>query len=103
MPNYIRYYQEFSPYFVTTNTFNNIPVFKIDKHCQILLNNIDYYRAEMGFRFLGYVIIPWHLHAIFVPKGKYTISDIMRNIKYRTGERWRQNKSWEDLARSFFR
>jgi len=86
MANYKRYYLDNSPYFITTNTVDRRPIFHDIHLANILMENIDYYRAKMKFLFIGYVIMPNHFHAIFIPQASYTISDIMRNIKYHTAK-----------------
>lgn len=86
MPNFKRYVIDGAIYFITTNTFNKRWIFENEKFSKILLSNINFYRNEMGFKFFGYVIMPWHLHCLIqpTPNKKFTISDIMRSIKYRT-------------------
>jgi len=86
MANYKRYYLDESPYFITTNTVDRRPIFYDIHLANILIENIDYYRAKMKFLFIGYVIMPDHFHGIFIPRAPYTISDIMRNIKYHTAK-----------------
>jgi len=72
-------------HFVTTKTFWNTPIFKDDQCCEILLNDINFYRNKLGFKLLGCVIMPDHLHMIVwwdadEQKG-LTISKIMHDIK----------------------
>jgi len=72
-------------HFVTTKTFENKPVFKDKKCCEILLKDIDFYRNKLGFKLIGYVIMTNHLHLIVwwdVEKiPKLTISKIIQSIK----------------------
>lgn len=72
-------------HFITTKTFDNKPIFRDDTCCLTLLENIDFYRGKLGFKFLGYVIMPDHFHCIIwwdVEKyRKLTISKIIQSIK----------------------
>jgi REP element-mobilizing transposase RayT len=72
-------------HFVTTKTFENKPIFKDKKCCEISLKDIDFYRNKLGFKLIGYVIMPNHLHLIVwwdVEKyPKLTISKVMHGIK----------------------
>ena len=69
-------------FFVTTTVVKFTPVFSYHPFCDILINNIKYYRDKYKFDILGYVIMPTHFHWIVKVEPKYgTISDIMRDIK----------------------
>jgi len=72
-------------HFVTTKTFQNKPIFNNSKSCELLLEDIDFYRNKLGFKLIGYVIMPNHLHLIVwwdVEKQKgLTISKIIQSIK----------------------
>lgn len=45
-------------HFITTNTFNKKSIFNVDKCCKILLKDIDFYREKLGFKLIGYCIMP---------------------------------------------
>ena len=72
-------------HFVTTKTFQNKPLFKDETCCEILLKDINFYRNELGFKLIGYVIMPDHLYLIVwwdVEEQKgLTISKVMHGIK----------------------
>ncbi len=69
-------------FFVTTTVKNFIPVFKDEKYCSILINNIKYYQIKHEFKVLGYVIMPTHFHwIVLLGKPGTTISAVMRDIK----------------------
>lgn len=55
-------------HFVTTRTWKNIPYFKDQRNCLILLKNIDRYRKEHSFRLLAYCIMPDHIHLLIEPR-----------------------------------
>ena len=72
-------------HFITAKTFENKQIFKDDRCCKILLEDIDFYRQRLGFKLLGYVIMPDHLHMIVWwdadEQKDLTISRIMQAIK----------------------
>ncbi len=69
-------------YFVTTTVVKHTKVFTKDKYCDILIENIKFYRQKYHFNIYGYVIMPTHFHWIVKTNKKFgTISDIMRDLK----------------------
>ncbi|MBU0598116.1 transposase [Patescibacteria group bacterium] len=72
-------------HFITTKTFENQKVFRNDKYCEILIKDIDFYRNKLGFKLVGYCMMPDHLHIIMwwdVDVNKdLTISKIIQSIK----------------------
>ena len=72
-------------HFITTKTYDNKCHFKNEKCCLILLEELNFYRQKLGFKILGYVIMPDHLHCLIfweVDKNpKLTISKIVQSFK----------------------
>jgi len=68
-------------YFITTCTFQRKKIFQNEKCCQILLDNLEFYRKKFGFKLLGYVIMPDHFQFVILPGEKSTTSEIMRDLK----------------------
>ncbi|EQB64053.1 MAG: hypothetical protein RBG1_1C00001G1632 [candidate division Zixibacteria bacterium RBG-1] len=68
-------------YFITTCTFRRKKIFQNEKCCQILLDNLEFYRKKFGFKLVGYVIMPDHLQCVVLPKTRTTASEIMRDFK----------------------
>lgn len=81
----LRFNEASYAHFVTTKTFENRQIFKDERCCEILLRDIDFYRKRLGFKLLGYVIMPDHLHLMVwwdIDEQKdLTISRIMHDIK----------------------
>ena len=76
----LTYNQDFA-YFITTTLSGFVGLFKQDEYVQILIRNLDFYRAKLEFKLLAYVIMPHHLHLIILPGSKGNISEIMRDFK----------------------
>ena len=72
-------------HFITTKTFRNRPYFSDNGRCNILLEELNFYRSRLGFKVLGYVIMPDHFHCLIFwdveEYPKLTISRIMQGIK----------------------
>ncbi|HNT29406.1 MAG TPA: transposase [bacterium] len=72
-------------HFVTTKTYRNHTYFADTRCCEILIEQLDYYRGRYGFKISGYVIMPDHLHVLLWwetdEKPDLTISKIMQGIK----------------------
>ena len=83
--NLPKFNQESYIHYITTKTFKNYPFFKNEKCCLILLEELDFYRNKLGFKILGYVVMPDHFHClIFWDVEKYkelTIGKIMQGVK----------------------
>ena len=74
-------YDQGFAYFITTTLSGFVELLNQEKYAQILIRNLDFYRAKSGFKLLAYVIMPHHLHLIILPGSKGSISQIMRDFK----------------------
>ncbi|HHE40483.1 MAG TPA: hypothetical protein ENL10_03165 [Candidatus Cloacimonetes bacterium] len=61
---YVRINEPSNVHFITNNTYKKQPFFLQPKCCEILLCNIDHYRKELGYKILGYCIMPNHVHLL---------------------------------------
>lgn len=69
-------------HFVTTKVWQDTWLFKEEKYCQIIIDNLNFYRKKFGFKLIAYAILPWHLHLILMLSKKFNnISKVMRAIK----------------------
>lgn len=78
-------------HFVTTNTDAKRPYFENETFCDILLNELRFYSRKMGFRVLGYVIMPEHVHLLLWwdtdDNPTLSISKVMQAVKGATARR----------------
>jgi len=78
-------------HFVTTNTCSRYPYFRNADLCQVLVDEMQFYRRRMGFEVLGYVIMPDHMHLLLwwdtEEKPGLDISKIMQSVKGITARR----------------
>lgn len=69
-------------HFVTSKVWQNIWLFKEEKYCQIIVENLNFYRQKFNFKLIAYNILPWHLHLILLLSEKWNdISKVMQQFK----------------------
>lgn len=72
-------------HFITTGTFKNLPYFRNEECCQVLLEELEFYSSKFEFTLPGYVIMPDHLHLLLwwdkTEKYGLSVSKIMQCIK----------------------
>jgi len=78
-------------HFVTTNTDAKRPYFEDERCCRILLQELRFYSRKLGFRVLGYAIMPDHVHLLLWwdanDNPTLTISKVMQAVKGATARR----------------
>ncbi|MFA6042444.1 MAG: transposase [Patescibacteria group bacterium] len=80
-----RFHEDSYGHFVTTKTFQSQRLFTDPKNCQMVLDNLEFYRQQLHFDVLGYCLMPDHFHMIVWwdvdAHPKLTIGKIMQGIK----------------------
>ncbi len=79
-----RYYGKNDLHFLTTSTYRRTPVSKSERFKRELVATLAELRAELGFRLLGYVLMPEHFHLLIWPSEAANPSQIMQRLKGRT-------------------
>ena len=74
-------------YYITTVTYDRLPVFRRPAFVIPLLDSLNFYRHKLQFKLLGYAIMPDHIHLVVWPQGTAGVSDIMRDYKKFTATR----------------
>ncbi len=85
-----RFNQPGDIHFVTFKTFQNRPIFKDEKCCELFLKNCEFYRQKYDLKIYGYVILYDHVHQLIrfdmAKFPKLTISKVMHGIKGRSAQ-----------------
>jgi REP element-mobilizing transposase RayT len=68
-------------YFVTFTIFEWIKVLSEDSYKYLVIDTIKYCQVNKGLIVYGYCIMPNHVHMIVQAVGKFTISEILRDLK----------------------
>jgi putative transposase len=70
--------------FITFCTHRKFPLLTNNIYREIVVRIIDEVRKESGFRLLGYVIMPDHVHLVIVPRIETKAGEIIGEIKMRS-------------------
>ena len=79
-----RYYGENDLHFLTTSTYRRTQIFNSELFKREFVATLAELRAEMGFRLLGYVLMPEHFHLLIWPSGDANPSQILQKLEDRT-------------------
>ncbi len=82
--NLRRYYLPDRIVFVTTSTKNKVPVFQSAENAQILTDLLYELRRENELKLYAFVVMPDHLHFIFLPVPPENLSTILHKLKRRS-------------------
>ncbi|HET9179046.1 MAG TPA: transposase [Terriglobia bacterium] len=79
-----RYYGNNDLHYLTTSTYRRTPVFNSERFKREFVATLAELRIELGFRLLGYVLMPEHFHLLLWPSDGANPSQIMQRLKGRT-------------------
>jgi putative transposase len=82
-----RFHVEGHVYYITSVTYNRLPIFTRPSFIIPLIDSLNFYRHKHEFKLLGYVVMPDHIHLLIWPFGESTVSDVMRDYKEFTAKR----------------
>lgn len=82
-----RFHIEGHIYYITTNTHNRLAIFTKPSFIILLYDSLHFYRHQYGFKLIGYVIMPDHVHLLLWPQSEAAVSDFMRDFKTFTAKR----------------
>jgi REP element-mobilizing transposase RayT len=68
-------------YFVTLTVVDWIDVFTRKNHKLLMIDALSYCQKNKALTIFGYCLMPGHLHMIARAEGKYTLSDVLRDLK----------------------
>lgn len=78
-------------FFITTTCYKWISLFNVEIRKLIIADSLNFISKKYNMAILGYVIMPNHLHTIFMFKDKNYLSDAMRDFKKYTSTQVRKN------------
>ena len=55
-------------HYITSVTFNRVPVFRSDRACEIFVGQLGEVREKFPYKLIGYVVMPDHFHLITNPR-----------------------------------
>jgi putative transposase len=79
-----RYYGANHLHYLTTSTYRRVRVFNSERWKRQFIATLGGLRAELGFRIVGYVLMPEHFHLLLWPSDSANPSQILQKLKGRT-------------------
>ena len=76
-------------HFITFSCYRRLPLLKTARARDVLVNEMGKIRDEMGFRLVGYVVMPEHVHLLISEPPGETPSTVMHQLKLRVAKRLR--------------
>jgi REP element-mobilizing transposase RayT len=84
MPRLKHLYGQNHLHYLTANTYRKARIFDSDRYKRKFVQTLDDLRAELGFRIIGYVLMPEHSHLPIRPGSLAKPSQIMQKLSKRT-------------------
>jgi putative transposase len=87
-----RYYGKGDLHFVTFSCYHRMPLLKSARARGVFVRELARVRDEMGFRLVGYVVMPEHVHLLMSEPRDGTPSTVLHRLKLRVARRLRGRK-----------
>jgi len=68
-------------FFITTNTWQRLPIFRDETKASLLVEVLLHYRAESKYLLHEFVVMPDHLHALLTPAREVSLERTVQFIK----------------------
>lgn len=90
--------------FITFNVHGKKPLFRNPKARSFFLHTLRYYKPQLKFQLLGYVVTEDHIHLLMRTPPNVSISSIIQKIKGAFGRKWKMMSHWKGPVwqKSFF-
>jgi putative transposase len=82
-----RYRIEGSIFYITSNVYNRINIFRHPSFIIPIIDSLNYYRYQYACKLIGYVIMPDHIHLLISPTVEKAVTDFMRDFRRSTSGR----------------
>jgi putative transposase len=87
-----RYYGKGDLHFVTFSCYRRLPLLQTVRARDIFVKEMGKVREEMGFRLLGYVVMPEHVHLLMSEPNKGTPPTVLHTLKLRVARKLRARR-----------
>ena len=84
MPRQRHYYGLNHLHFITASTYRRARLFDSDRFRRHFIRTLAELRDELGFKIIGYVLMPEHFHLLIWPAQAANPSRIIQSLKERT-------------------
>ena len=79
-------------HFLTFSCYKRLPFLKSSRAREIFLEELGRLRSEFGFRVIGYVVMPEHVHLLVNEPPGATPSIVLHRLKLRVAKRLRKRR-----------
>ncbi len=79
-------------HFLTFSCYKRLPLLKTAWSREVFLQELGRLRAEFGFRVIGYVVMPEHVHLLMNEPSGATPSIVLHRLKLRVAKRMRKRR-----------
>jgi putative transposase len=93
-----RYYGKEDLHFITFSCYRRLPLLKTARARDIFVHELDKVRGEMGFRLVGYVVMPEHVHLLMSEPKQGTPSSVLHKLKLRVSRKMRKRRRHRTAA-----
>ena len=73
-------------HYLTVSTYRRARLFDADRFRHHILRTLDQLRAKLGFKIIGYVVMPEDFHRLIGPSEEADPSKIIQSLKERTAK-----------------
>jgi len=87
-----RYYGEGHLHFITFSCYRRLPLLKGARARDTFVRELAKLREELGFRLIGYVVMPEHVHLLMSEPQRGTPSTVLQKLKLRVARKLRKRK-----------
>jgi len=93
-----RYYGKGHLHFITFSCYRRLPLLKTMRARDIFVQELGKVRDEMGFRLIGYVVMPQHVHLLMSEPKRGTPSTVLHKLKLRVSRKLRKRNKFACAA-----
>jgi putative transposase len=87
-----RFYGHDHLHFITFSCYRRLPLLRSVRARDVFVRELAQLRERLGFRLIGYVVMPEHVHLLLSEPPRGTPSTVLHALKLRTARRLR--KTW---------
>jgi len=87
-----RYYGKGHLHFITFSCYRRLPLLKRARARDVFVKELAKLREELGFRLIGYVVMPEHVHLLMSEPERGTPSTVLQKLKLRVARKLRKRR-----------
>jgi len=87
-----RHYGKGHLHFITFSCYRRLPLLRTARARDIFVKELGKVQDEMGFRLLGYVVMPEHVHVLMSEPPQGTPSTVLHKLKLRVSRKLRKRR-----------